>query len=117
MGGEDVSRHKPDPESLLLAMEQLGVGPEEVLYVGDSVSDARAAQRAGVRFVAALSGPTPREAFEGDAVYAVIESLIDLNQNDQLLRIAKSRVHFFRGVKILRLRRHENRELGNYREP
>ena len=78
VGGEDVSRHKPDPESLRLAMERLDVGPEGVLYVGDSLADARAAQRAGVRFVAVLSGTTPREAFEGCGVCAVIKSLAEL---------------------------------------
>jgi phosphoglycolate phosphatase len=78
VGGEDVSRHKPDPESLQLAMTKLGVGPEDVLYVGDGVSDARAAQRAGVSFVAVLSGTTPREAFDRCAACAVIESLAEL---------------------------------------
>jgi phosphoglycolate phosphatase len=78
VGGEDVARHKPDPESLQLAMAKLDVGPEGVLYVGDSVTDARAARRAGVSFVAVLSGTTPREAFQRYAVCAAIESLAEL---------------------------------------
>ena len=78
VGGEDVSRHKPDPESLRLAMTQLGVEPERVLYVGDSVTDARAAQRAGVPFVAVLSGTTSREAFRECGVDTVIGTLAEL---------------------------------------
>jgi phosphoglycolate phosphatase len=79
VGGEDVSRHKPDPESLLLALEMLDVLPTAALYVGDSVTDARAARRAGVPFVAVLSGTTPREAFRGLDVCRVIESLSSLD--------------------------------------
>jgi phosphoglycolate phosphatase len=78
VGGEDVSAHKPDPESLRLAMEQLGVGPGVTLYVGDSVIDAEAARRAGVSFVAVLSGTTPREAFEWSGVWAIIGKLAEL---------------------------------------
>jgi phosphoglycolate phosphatase len=78
VGGEDVTAHKPDPESLRLAMERLGVQPEETLYVGDSVTDAEAARRAGVSFVAVLSGTTPSEAFGKYAVCAVIETLAEL---------------------------------------
>jgi phosphoglycolate phosphatase len=83
VGGEDVSRHKPDPESLQLALARLGVRSEEALYVGDSVTDAEAARRAEMPFVAVLSGTTPREAFEGYDVRAVIEHLGDLADADE----------------------------------
>jgi phosphoglycolate phosphatase len=78
VGGEDVSRHKPHPESLLVATKKLGLSPEEVLYVGDSVTDAVAAKRAGLPFVAVLSGTTPRVDFAGHDVCAVLASVQDL---------------------------------------
>ncbi len=78
VGGEDVSRHKPDPEGLLTAIERLGCPPSEVLYVGDSVIDAEAARRAGVPFVAVLSGKTPPEAFKGYTVYGMLKNLDEL---------------------------------------
>ena len=78
VGGEDVSAHKPDPASLCLAMERLGGGPEETLYAGDSVTDAEAARRAGTPFVAVLSGTTPREAFAGYDVLALLGGLDEL---------------------------------------
>lgn len=78
IGGGDVSVHKPDPTGLLLAAERLGVMPSEVLYVGDSVIDAEAAQRGGMRFVAVLSGVTPSAAFREYAPVAVIETLYEL---------------------------------------
>jgi phosphoglycolate phosphatase len=58
VGGEDVAAHKPDPEGLLVATERLGGATCDVLYVGDSVVDAEAARRAGLGFVAVLSGVT-----------------------------------------------------------
>lgn len=64
VGTEDVTKVKPDPEGLLLAIRQLGVKREEVLYVGDSFVDAQAAERAGVRFAGVLTGTTTREEFE-----------------------------------------------------
>lgn len=77
VGGEDVSRHKPDPEGILIAIERIGVN-QSTMYVGDSLTDAEAAMRAGVPFVAVLSGVTPREAFLKHPVYRIIENLVEL---------------------------------------
>lgn len=63
IGSTDVTHHKPDPEGLLLAMERLSLSPEEVLYCGDTVMDAGAAQNAGCDFCAVLNGTTKAEAF------------------------------------------------------
>jgi len=58
---EDVERGKPDPEGLIKAVDQLGLRAEEVLYIGDSEGDARAARAAGLRFGAALWPKAPEE--------------------------------------------------------
>lgn len=63
VGGGSVSRHKPDPEGLLLALNTLGVSPAEALFCGDTVIDARTAQNAGADFCAVLNGTTPADAF------------------------------------------------------
>lgn len=65
VGSDTVPRPKPAPDGLLLALEQLGVVAHDALFVGDSVTDAEAAQRAAVQFAAVLSGATPRDAFSG----------------------------------------------------
>lgn len=44
---------KPDPASILLAVERLGVQPGEVVFVGDSSADMVAARAAGALAVAA----------------------------------------------------------------
>lgn len=63
IGGEDVTRAKPDPQGLGLALRQLGLGAEEVLFCGDTVIDAGTAQAAGADFCAVLNGTTPARAF------------------------------------------------------
>ena len=75
VGGEDVSDHKPDPSGLNLAIAALGRSRPEVLYVGDSTVDAETARRAGVPFVALLTGVTPRVAFSNYPAHAILEDL------------------------------------------
>jgi HAD superfamily hydrolase (TIGR01549 family) len=45
----DVAKHKPDPEPLLEAARRMKVSPNRCIYIGDSVDDILAANRAGVR--------------------------------------------------------------------
>jgi phosphoglycolate phosphatase len=78
IGGEDVPRHKPEPDGLLLALERLGLTPSDSIYVGDSTVDAETARRAGIPFVAVLSGTTPRDAFEEYPVIGILESISGL---------------------------------------
>jgi phosphoglycolate phosphatase len=78
VGGEDVAAHKPDPTGLLMALEKLGKPPAQTIYVGDSVVDAETAQRAGVPFVAVLSGVTPKTAFRDYTPLAIIDNLYSL---------------------------------------
>lgn len=63
IGGQDVTKNKPDPEGLDLAVERLGVNKGDVLYCGDTVIDAETALRSGVDFCAVLNGTTPATAF------------------------------------------------------
>ena len=77
VGGGDAA-YKPDPEGLLLAVAQTGSIPENCLYVGDSVTDAETARRAGITFVAVLAGVTPRTAFESYNTYAILEDVSGL---------------------------------------
>ena len=84
VGGGDAT-YKPDPEGLLMAVAQTGSVPENCLYVGDSVTDAETARRAGIAFVAVLSGVTPRAAFEDYDVYAILEDVSGLLDSEFLV--------------------------------
>jgi phosphoglycolate phosphatase len=50
VGRGTVPKRKPHPRALLAAVEELGVEPENVLFVGDSASDEETAERAGTKF-------------------------------------------------------------------
>lgn len=78
VGGEDVKAAKPSPEGILYAIQALGITKEEVLYVGDHVIDAGAAQNAGVDFVGVTTGTTKTADFEAYPYIKIIETLTDL---------------------------------------
>jgi len=48
----DVARPKPLPDMMLRIMERFAVGPEEILFIGDSRVDAEFAVNTGVHFAA-----------------------------------------------------------------
>jgi len=74
----DVTKHKPDPEPLLLACEKLGVEPGETVYVGDTVTDYETARNAGAKFIGFLGYGSGREDFEAAGAEMFIESLEEL---------------------------------------
>lgn len=56
VGPEDVTNPKPHPEPLLKALGDLGVAPDEAVYLGDTPLDVRAAHAAGVPCIAITTG-------------------------------------------------------------
>lgn len=50
VGRDTVSTHKPDPEPLLAAIRAISARPQSTLFVGDTETDERTAERAGVPF-------------------------------------------------------------------
>ncbi|MDR2957723.1 MAG: HAD-IA family hydrolase [Coriobacteriales bacterium] len=56
VGYNDTDRHKPEPDPLLFAANQLGVLPEECIYIGDSPYDMQAARAAGCLAIGAEWG-------------------------------------------------------------
>ena len=54
VSGSDVQRHKPDPEGISLIIDRYGTPAEQTLMVGDSLSDIKAAQAAGVPIASVL---------------------------------------------------------------
>lgn len=61
IGWEDVTESKPAPEPVLLAVNRLGVAPEEAMMVGDSHVDVTASKAAGVPSVGATWGTLARK--------------------------------------------------------
>jgi HAD superfamily hydrolase (TIGR01549 family) len=52
----DAENSKPDPDVIHAALGKLGCAPDQVIMLGDTPYDIQAAQKAGVRTVAVLSG-------------------------------------------------------------
>lgn len=48
IGYHQVSRRKPDPEALILAMREAGAKQNETFHIGDQPEDTEAARRAGI---------------------------------------------------------------------
>ena len=75
---DQVRRAKPDPDLFLAATEKLGVGPQEVTVVGDSVWDMLAARRARSLGIGLLSGGYGLEELERAGAYRVYEDPADM---------------------------------------
>ena len=80
LGGDMVSRPKPDPEGLLRAAGELGLAPEEILFCGDTVLDAQAAQGAGCAFCGVLNGTTPAKDLEAFPHVHIAPDLVELKR-------------------------------------
>lgn len=81
LGGDSLPRRKPDPDQLLQACADLGVSPEDCVYVGDDERDAVAAKAAGMRAIVALWGYRGAEEspadWGGDVLAASARELLD----------------------------------------
>ncbi len=75
---DDVTRAKPDPEPVRVALSRLGAEPGASMFVGDSPFDMAAGRGAGVRRGAATWGPFPREALAEYAPECWLERPADI---------------------------------------
>ena len=69
---------KPDPRSLLSALEEFSLSREDVIYVGDSSVDAETAERAGVQSIIVSYGFSTKEELEAKGITVGAESVQDL---------------------------------------
>jgi HAD superfamily hydrolase (TIGR01549 family) len=61
LGSDDVRRAKPAPDMLIKIMKRLHARKRDVIFVGDAPNDLISARRAGVKFIAVLSGVLDRK--------------------------------------------------------
>jgi len=74
----EVSRIKPSPEGLILALERLGVPPDRALFIGDSVNDILAAQAVPMRSCFLSGGESRITGQKGSRAAFQISSLSGL---------------------------------------
>lgn len=52
----DTRRHKPNPDPMLQGLNELGLGADQVISVGDTCADIKSSRSAGIRSIGALWG-------------------------------------------------------------
>ena len=75
---DDLEKRKPDPDSLLALMRKYDLKPEEVLVVGDTVTDLRYAQNAGVDACAVEYGYGELQDLKALAPRYMVKGLIEV---------------------------------------
>lgn len=80
VGGNNVTNPKPDPEGVLKVLAKWKLDKSEVLYVGDSLVDAKTAQSAGISFAGVTTGTTTVEHFKKYNSVGVFENLTELKE-------------------------------------
>lgn len=69
---------KPSPDGVFRILEQLGLGVEDLLYLGDTATDMKTGKSAGAFTVGALWGFRDRAELEEGGADAVIEYPLEL---------------------------------------
>jgi pyrophosphatase PpaX len=72
---DDTARHKPFPDPLLMACDQLGVDPADSVYVGDAVVDILAGQAAGMSQIGVNWGASQAGELLAAEPTAVVDSI------------------------------------------
>lgn len=89
IGHDSTVHHKPHPEPVLAALDQLNGRGDRAIFVGDSVHDMHSGNAAGVATVAALWGPftrdelalaTPRYYLDRIAELPALAARLDANE-------------------------------------
>jgi HAD superfamily hydrolase (TIGR01509 family) len=74
----DVEATKPDPDLVLAALER--VGSKDAIMIGDSTWDCQAAEAAGIKSIAVLTGGFSSEELREAGASEVYESIDELRQ-------------------------------------
>lgn len=80
VGIESTTRHKPDPDPLVFALERLGARRDEAIYVGDSPFDLQAARAAGIASCAVTWGAFGEHTLSGEQPTAMARNASDLRR-------------------------------------
>jgi len=75
---EDVENAKPEPDLVRVALDKAGVAASDGIFVGDTVWDVEAANRAGVRCIGVLSGGVSESALREAGAVDVYDDVASL---------------------------------------
>jgi pyrophosphatase PpaX len=78
VASDSTTRHKPEPEPVLMALERLGASPDEAMFVGDSPYDMQSGRAAGVHAVGVAWGAFTSETLVEAGAEVVLHKPLDL---------------------------------------
>jgi pyrophosphatase PpaX len=74
IGAQDVDKHKPLPDPILVALARLNRQPDQATYIGDSPFDILSAQAAKVKSIAVTWGMAEKNILENHQPDHIIDS-------------------------------------------
>ena len=80
VSGSDVTNHKPHHEGITKVLETFGLQPEQVLMVGDAISDVKASRAAGIHVAAVVWDSYDKEGMlqaDTDYVFASVGEMLE----------------------------------------
>lgn len=78
VGLDDVSNSKPDPEGIIKACKLLNHTQDECIYIGDTPTDIKAAQNAGVYSIGYIFDEDRKQSLIDSKPNTVINDLLEL---------------------------------------
>jgi phosphoglycolate phosphatase-like HAD superfamily hydrolase len=78
---DDADRSKPAPDIVQVALDRASVRPEQAVFVGDTVWDVRACERAGLPCIAVLTGGIGAQELREAGAAEIYDSPADLLAN------------------------------------
>jgi phosphoglycolate phosphatase len=80
VGAGDVPRNKPFPDMIHMVLREMGLSPEEVVFVGDTITDIETAKQAGVDAYALPTGFHSKKELSGKKPKRILINLKELTQ-------------------------------------
>lgn len=80
IGEKPSVRHKPEPDMVFMAMEEMGADKENSIYIGDSEVDIQTAKKAGIPCISVLWGFKDRKFLENSGATVIVESMEELGE-------------------------------------
>ena len=78
IASDSTTKHKPEPEPVLLALERLNIAADDAVFVGDSPYDMQAARAAGVHALGVTWGAFEEQLLVDAGAAAVIRQPAEL---------------------------------------
>jgi len=75
---DDVKNPKPHPDSLICAINNLGVSFANTVMIGDARNDIICAKRAGVKVIAVTWGDLPKKVLEQESPDYLVDTVDEL---------------------------------------